>query len=50
MVGRADWGWIVWTPLPTIENAIVSAPGLALASVIACRKDPAPASAVVVTV
>ena len=31
-------------------KAIVSAPGLALASVIAWRSDPAPASADVVTV
>ena len=38
------------TPEPAMLNAIVSAPGLALASRIAWRSEPAPASAVDVTV
>ncbi len=41
---------MVWTPGPGMLNAIVSAPGFALASRIAWRNDPAPESAVVVTV
>ncbi len=43
-------GVIVWTPEPTMLKAIVSAPGLALASRIAWRSVPAPESAVEVTV
>src|SRR6188508_1595265 len=41
---------IVWTPAPGMLKSIVSAPGLAFASVIAWRSDPAPESALVVTV
>src|SRR4051812_26609191 len=41
---------IVWTPAPGIAKAIVSAPGVALESRIAWRRDPAPESVVVVTV
>ena len=48
-------GVIVQTPLPLQPapdtlNAIVSSPALALASRIACRSEPAPESAVFVTV
>jgi hypothetical protein len=43
-------GTIVCTPEPGIANAMVSAPALALASRIACLSDPAPPSAVFVTV
>jgi hypothetical protein len=50
IVGRAEAGTIVWTPDPMMAKAMVSAPPLALASVIAWRSDPAPLSAVVVTV
>jgi hypothetical protein len=49
MVGRAVNGLIVWTPLP-ILNAIISRPPVAFASRIACRKEPAPASLVLLTV
>src|SRR6476659_3955031 len=53
--GRLVAGEIVQTPLPLQPepetlNAIVSSPAFALASVIACRSEPAPVSAVVVTV
>ena len=48
--GSGVTGVIVCTPLPTMLNWIVSAPGLAFASRIAWRSDPAPESAVVVTV
>ena len=41
---------MVWTPVEGIANAIVSAPGLPFASRMAWRSDPAPESAVVVTV
>ena len=50
IAGSVVRGVIVWTPLPGMSNAIVSAPPLALASRIACRSDPAPLSSVVVTV
>src|SRR5262245_59699518 len=40
---------IVCTPGPGMLNVIVSAPGAASASMIACRSDPAPESVVVVT-
>jgi hypothetical protein len=50
ITGSAVSGVIVWTPLPGTSKAIVSAPALVLASRIACRRDPAPLSAVVVTV
>ena len=48
--GRAVAMAIVWTPLPTMLNAIVSGPGFALASRIAWRSEPGPVSAVAVTV
>src|SRR6266496_4760881 len=50
MVGRADEGLMVFTPEPGILNAIVSVPAFALASRIACLKEPAPLSFVLVTV
>ena len=50
MIGRTDASEIVWTPLPVMLKSIVSAPGLALASVIACRSEPAPLSLMLVTV
>src|SRR5262245_19518707 len=50
MVGRTDVGAMVRTPAPGTLKAIRSAPGLALASRIACLNDPAPPSAVLVTV
>src|SRR5689334_14946177 len=56
-LGSAEAGLIVQTPVapaqpaPAMLKAIVSmTPTLALESVIACRRDPAPPSAVVVTV
>ena len=57
MIGSAVVGLIVQTagtpaqPAPVTLNVIVSrTPALALESRIACRSDPAPLSAVVVTV
>ena len=50
LAGSAVAGTIVCTPPPVMLKAIVSGPGLALASRIACRSDPTPLSAVVVTV
>jgi hypothetical protein len=41
---------IVWTPAPGMLNAISSSPGLPFASRTAWRSEPAPESAVVVTV
>jgi hypothetical protein len=41
---------IVWTPAPGMLKSIVSAPGFAFASRIAWRSEPAPESALVVTV
>src|SRR3712207_3683365 len=44
-------GWMVWPPSPGIANLISCEPAPALfASMIAWRRDPAPLSAVVVTV
>ena len=48
--GRAEAGTIVWTPEPTMLNSIVSAPPAALASMMACRREPAPESLTLVTV
>src|SRR2546422_1263556 len=51
--GTADAGVIVCTAggrLVSMANVIVSSPLVALASVIACRNEPAPVSLVVVTV
>src|SRR5581483_9067329 len=45
----ADVTAIVWTPDPGSPNRITSAPGFAFASRIACRSEPDPESAVVVT-
>ena len=50
ITGSAVAGTIVWTPEPTMLKAIVSAPAAALASRIAWRSDPAPASSMLVTV
>jgi hypothetical protein len=48
--GSAVAGWMVWTPAPGMAKAIASVPALPLASVMAWRSEPAPESAVVVTV
>src|SRR2546427_9718021 len=48
--GRADVGAIVCTPPPPMLKSIVSWPALALLSRIACRSDPEPSFAPVVTV
>ena len=48
--GSPVTGEMVWTPEPEMSKAIVSGPGFALASRIACRSDPAPESLVLVTV
>ena len=50
IAGKADAGMIVNGPLPSIANAIASNPGFAFATKIACRKELAPPSALVVTV
>ena len=50
IVGSAESGAIVCNPPPPMLKPTVSAPGLALASRIACRNEPAPAFAVVITV
>src|SRR5216117_2826843 len=50
MGAKTDAGAIVCTPAPGMLNVIVSAPGFALASRIACRSEPAPLSLVLVTV
>ena len=50
IVGRGVAGAIVWTPEPGIANWIVCGPALPLASRIAWRNEPAPESAVFVTV
>src|SRR4030095_10523293 len=50
MFGSFVAGVIVWTPLPTMLKLIVSAPGFPFALVIASRSEPAPESAVDVTV
>src|SRR5438094_2898555 len=49
-LGSPDVNEIVWRPPPPMLNAIVSVPGLALASRIACLKEPLPLSFVLVTV
>src|SRR5262245_18538639 len=49
MAGRADAGWMVCTPPPPMSKAIALAPVAALATRIAWRSDPGPASAVLVT-
>src|SRR5262245_64974335 len=50
MEGRAVSGVIVYGFEPAIRKAIMSAPGLLLASIIACRNEPEPESVVFVTV
>ena len=50
IAGSGVVGVIVWTPVPGMAKAIVSAPMAAFASRIAWRSDPAPLSAVLVTV
>ncbi len=47
--GSGVAGVIVWTPAPGMSKAIVSEPAVALASRIAWRSEPAPASPVFVT-
>jgi hypothetical protein len=37
MSGRAESGWIVWTPEPAMLKTMVSRPGLALACWMAQR-------------
>ena len=48
--GRAEAGEMVWTPVAGMAKTMTSAPTFALASRIAWRRDPAPLSAVLVTV
>src|SRR5437867_8257077 len=48
--GKGRLGKIEKGGVPTIWNSIVSVPLVAFASRIACRRDPAPLSLVVVTV
>jgi hypothetical protein len=50
IVGRPDGTSMVCTPLPGMLKVIVSVPAAVLASVMAWRSDPAPLSAVLVTV
>src|SRR6188474_2227214 len=50
MIGSRESGVIVWTPAPGRLKAMVSVPAAKFASSIACRSDPAPESAVFVTV
>ena len=50
MIGSSESGVIVCTPAPGMAKAIVSGPGLALASSIAWRSEPGPVSSVFVTV
>ena len=49
IVGNAVEGVIVWSPEPGMLKTIVSAPGWALASRIACLSEPAPLSPALVT-
>lgn len=49
MGGRRETSVIVWGPAPGMAKLMLSAPAVALASVMACRRLPAPESAVVVT-
>src|SRR5262249_5588999 len=50
MAGRAEFRAIFLTPPPPMLNSIRSAPGLALALVMAQRREPSPASWVLRTV
>ena len=50
IVGSAEATVIVCGPAPAMLNEIVSVPPIAFASMIACRNEPAPLSAVLVTV
>jgi hypothetical protein len=49
IVGKAVEGAIVWSPEPGMLKTIVSAPGLAFASRIACLNEPAPLLPALVT-
>ena len=49
MSGNGVIGWIVKGGMPRMLKAIVSEPGLALASRIACLREPGPLSLVLVT-
>jgi hypothetical protein len=49
IVGKAVEGVIVWSPEPGMLKTMLSAPGWALASRIACLSEPGPLSAVLVT-
>jgi len=50
MVGRGDVRLMICKPGPGMSNRIVSVSGLALASIIACRKELIPLSFVLLTV
>src|SRR5688572_10713008 len=50
IVGSALASVMVWTPPPAMLKSIVCTPAALLESVIACRKEPEPASLVFVTV
>src|SRR5262245_37066 len=50
MAGRADGGLVGRTPGAGMLKAIVSAPGAALAQMIAWRSEPRPESSVLMTV
>src|SRR3954453_8976704 len=50
MTGRRDSGLITCGAVPGISKLIVFAPGFALESRIACRREPSPESPVLVTV
>jgi len=49
IVGSGDPGMIVLTPPEGRLNLMVSTPGVPLALIIACRKEPAPPSFVLKT-
>src|ERR1044072_856714 len=49
MSGRVAVSVITCVPAPGISNVIVSGPGLAFASIMACRKEPMPLSFVLTT-
>src|SRR5262245_23315893 len=50
VTGSGDAVAMVWTPEPGIANSMMSNPGAALESRIACRSDPGPESFTLVTV
>jgi hypothetical protein len=49
IAGSAVKSLMVWTPVPLMLNVIKSASGVALASRMACLKEPAPKLFVLVT-